>query len=59
MGYEKASALTGGRGRGKICLDIWNVFPEITPIFSTLSNSECVLTDEKKEKIEQCCFTIH
>ena len=62
MSYEKAStlqffhALTGcdtTSALEKSAWTIWNVFPEITPIFSTLSNTFCVLTDKMLEKIEQ------
>ena len=66
IGSEKASALpffhafTGcdttsafaSRGK-KTAWDIWNVFPDITPTFSTLSSSPCDLTNEILERIER------
>ena len=66
VGYEKASALpffhaltgcdttSAFAGRSKrSAWDTWKVFPEITSTFTRLSKSECALTDEILEKIEE------
>ena len=49
-GCDTTPAFAGGK---KSAWDIWNVFLEIPYTFSALPNSECILTDDMLEKIEQ------